>query len=104
MQVWQAMLTATKRPSTPILEQLAQQKAAGHKSSSKAAKKKGSSQQADASLAAAAARLRKLAADGLPSWTADISWVDDPFDAPDAPVVNKVCSTIRVEVITAELV
>lgn len=82
VQVWTATLQATKQPCTPILQQLAQQKKAP--GSSKAAKKKSSSQQLDSSLAAAAARLRSVTADGLPYWTVDISWFDDPFDAPEA--------------------
>jgi hypothetical protein len=103
VQVWTAMLQATKQPCTPVLQQLSQQKKAA--GSSKAAKKKSSSsQQLDSSLAAAAAQLRSVTADGLPCWTADISWFDDPFDVSDEPVQNEVCTTIKVEVVRAELV
>lgn len=74
------MVLAVKRPCTPILEQLA-----------------------DSSTAAAAARLRIVSAEGLPSWTAEITWLDDPYDVPGEPSNNKVFSTIKVEVIPAEL-
>jgi hypothetical protein len=104
------MVLAVKRPCTPVLEQLAPQpfeeivsRSASVRKAAKEQRKRGS-HPVDASLEAAAARLRSVSADGLPAWTAEVSWFDDPWEAPGDPSNNTVCSTIKVEVIPAELV
>lgn len=118
--------------STPLLKQLQQQApamptrshgsspAATHKqqhkrrgSSTAAARKRssGASQPPPdpAALTAAITQLRDVSADGLPSWTADIEWFDDPFvvvglQRPGYDLHNNlVCSTISVQVVSAEL-
>lgn len=136
VKVWTAMLLSTKRPCYPLLKQLQQQAPAmptrshasslpaAHKqqhkrrgsSSTAAARKRSSSSGASqpppdpAALAAAVAQLREVSADGLPSWTADVEWFDDPFvvvglQRPGYNLRNNlVCSTIRVEVVPAELI
>jgi hypothetical protein len=105
------MVLATTRPCTPILEQLAPQPFQEIVSRSASVRKAAKEQRklgrhpVDASLEAAAARLRALSAnEHLASWTAEISWFDDPLEVPGRPLSNEVCSTIRVEVAPAELV
>jgi hypothetical protein len=110
VQVWTAMLQATKRPCTPVLQQLAQQPAASVDASGSGSEQACDSseeegQQPDSSLAAAAARLKTISRNGLPSWTAKVSWFDDPFDTRgEGSLKNEVCTTIKVEVVRADLV
>jgi hypothetical protein len=137
VNVWTAMLLATKRPCTPLLKQLQQQapgmptrshgssqaaaaathqqKRRRHGSSAAAAAKKRGSRASQpppdpAALAAAVAQLKQVSADGLPCWTAQVEWFDDPFVVEGMQPAgydlcnNLVCSTIKVEVVPAELV
>lgn len=51
-------------------------------------------------LDAALAIFKRLSADGLPTYTAQVKWFDDPFGS---GMSNEVCSTIKVEVVRADL-
>jgi hypothetical protein len=113
VQVWTAMLLAVKDPSSAIhgqLEKQAPKRRGAGRGSSKASKKQKQQQEqqkeldADAALAAAVTKFRKVSADGLPSWEAKISWFDNPLPQMSWPCVsNEVCSTIKVEVVPADL-
>lgn len=82
-------------------------RAACHRSS-KATQDKNEQQQqqevgTDAVLESAFDHLRKVSADGLPSWEAKISWYDDPCQAGWLRICNEVDSIIKVAVVPAEL-
>lgn len=88
-----------------------QQKRRRHGSSAAAANRRGSGASQPppdpAALAAAGAQLKDMSADGLTCWAAQVEWFDDPFFEPGDSGPrhgNLVCSTIKVEVVPAELV
>jgi hypothetical protein len=80
------MLESCDEPTSPLLDQLETQ-----------------SDSELSSLAAAARKFKKVSADGLPCWEAQVEWYDDPFDPIGNDSKNEVCSTIKVEVVRADL-
>lgn len=114
------MLLATTRPCSPLLDQLQQQQqhcsvAKGPGSDMQQQKQlrrnnlassssSASSQQQGSLLAAVAAGFKSASAAGLPVWQAHVRWFDDPFGLPEGQQVsNEVCTTVKVQVVQAEM-
>jgi hypothetical protein len=119
LDVWIGMIQSFACLCTPLVDQLQEQikggsAKKGSAATGKAGSKKQSSKSAAAAAAAAAAERKVLmgmfkppvvttTADGRVVYSAELQWYDDPWDSPQDPLKNVVCSALKVEVVAAEL-